>query len=104
MSECLFFSCNKLIFRMRAEYSGTVVKYSGKCRHFVSFIPESVDTLSVIKMMWSDPKGGYDKSHLLPRSFSRRCVDYQENPGGVSWCNNPSFPLKGSVSEPEDEA
>ena len=27
-----------------------------------------------------------------------------ENPGGVSWCTNPSFPLKGSVSEPEGEA
>ena len=27
-----------------------------------------------------------------------------ENPEGVSWCNNPGFPLKGSVSEPEGEA
>lgn len=27
-----------------------------------------------------------------------------ENPGGVLWCTNPSFPLKGSVSEPEGEA
>ena len=27
-----------------------------------------------------------------------------ENPEGVSWRINPSFPLKGSVSEPEGEA
>ncbi len=27
-----------------------------------------------------------------------------ENPGGVSWSNNPSFPLKASVSKPEGEA
>ena len=27
-----------------------------------------------------------------------------ENPEGVSWTNNPSFPLKASVSEPEGEA
>lgn len=27
-----------------------------------------------------------------------------ENPEGVSWSNNPSFPLKASDSEPEGEA
>ena len=32
------------------------------------------------------------------------CCVVPENPGGVSWTNNPSFPLKASVSEPEGEA
>lgn len=27
-----------------------------------------------------------------------------KTPNGVSWCTNPGFPLKGSVSEPESEA
>ena len=29
---------------------------------------------------------------------------FEKNPEGVSRCINPSFPLKGSVSEPEGEA
>ena len=38
-------------------------------------------------------------------SFSHICLlVIRDNPEGVSWCINPSFPLKGSVSEPEGEA
>ena len=39
-----------------------------------------------------------------PPSLDDCLLVIKENPEGVSWPNNPSFPLKGSVSEPEGEA
>ena len=52
----------------------------------------------------SPSNGGYDKSDLSEVLTPHCLLVISENPEGVSWCINPSFPLKGSVSEPEGEA